>query len=222
VGFWDWLKGKPKGVEVVELVWMNQEAKFQGLVTEIQEQLLATPMILVVAHFPLTLARLRQELDQNNLSYEVQERRLSPADFLRAANLGNAAPILLAQAEALIPDEFPNPVVGELAPLAILVAERHFLRSRDDMIVNFALSLGRRSRMNIHVCLQDPLMQAFAGEWVRGVLSGLGMKDSDAIKSAMVARRIKGAQASFAKRAIADQKANSAEEWLKLNVPDMT
>jgi preprotein translocase subunit SecA len=219
VGFWDWLKGKPKSVEVVEVVWMNQEAKFQGLCKQIQEQLSAVPIILVVAHFPTTLARLRQECEQNNLSYVDRERRLSPADFLRAARPGNATPIMLVQADVLIPDEFPNPGVDELAPLRILVAERHFLRSSDDTIVSFALSLGRRCRVSFHVCLQDPLMQAFAGEWVRGTLSRLGMKDSDPIESAMIARRIRGAQASFAKRAADEQKANSAEEWLKLNVP---
>lgn len=51
---------------------------------------------------------------------------------------------MLVQADVLIPDEFPNPTVDDLSPLAILVAERHFLRSGDDTIVNFALSLGRR------------------------------------------------------------------------------
>lgn len=74
----------------------------------------------------------------------VQERRLYPADFLRAASLGNGTSIMLVQADVLIPDEFPNPTVDDLSPLAILVAERHFLRSGDDTIVNFALSLGRR------------------------------------------------------------------------------
>ncbi len=219
MGLWDWLKGRPKSVEVVDVVWMNQEAKFQGLCNQIQEQLSAIPMILVAAHFPTTLARLRQECELNDLSYVVQERRLSPADFLRAASLGNATPIMLVQADALIPDEFLNSGVDELASLAILVAERHFLRSSDDTIVNFALSLGRRCCLSFHVRLQDPLMQAFAGEWLGGVLSRLGMKDSDPIESAMVARRIRGIQASFAKRVADEQKADSAEEWLKLNVP---
>ena len=30
VGFWDWLKGKPKSVENVDKVWMNQEGEFLG------------------------------------------------------------------------------------------------------------------------------------------------------------------------------------------------
>lgn len=144
VGFWDWLKGKPKSVEVVDVVWMNQQAKYRGICLQIQDQLPAIPRILVVAHFPTTLTQLREVCEKNYLSYVVQERRLYPADFLRAASLGNATSIMLVQADVLIPDEFPNPTVDELSPLAILVAERHFLRSGDDTIVNFALSLGRR------------------------------------------------------------------------------
>lgn len=217
MGFWDWLRGKPKTVEVVDMVWMNQEAKVRGLCQDVQEQLVATP-VLVVAHFPMTLARLREEFGRNNLSHVVQERSLSPADFLRSASLGTAPRIMLVQADALVPDEFPSPVVDELPPQSILVAERHFLRSNDEKIVTFALGLGRRCRMRFHVCLQDPLMQSFAGEWVRGVLSRLGMKDSDPIESAMVARRIQGAQASFAKKVTDEHKANSAEEWLQINV----
>jgi hypothetical protein len=25
MGFWDWLTGKPKGIEVVDRIWLNQE-----------------------------------------------------------------------------------------------------------------------------------------------------------------------------------------------------
>jgi preprotein translocase subunit SecA len=220
VGFWDWLKGKPKSVEEVDVVWMNQDAKFQALCTEVQEQLLATPTVLVVAHFPATLARLRKIFDQNALSHVVQEHRLLAPDFLRAATQGNAPRIMLVRADALIPDEFPNPPADDLTPLSILVAERHFLRANDDPIVAFARSLGRRCRVSFYLSLQDPLLEGILGEWLSGVLTRLGTSESQPIGSKMVFRRFKDGQANFARRVANERKANSAEEWLAANVSE--
>jgi preprotein translocase subunit SecA len=219
MGFWSWLTGKPKGIELVDHIWINQEAKFRGLCKEAQEKLPTAPLILVTAHFPSTLDQVRSVFAQRNLAHRDQESRLSPSDFLRAANGGNPAPVIVARADALAPDEFPNPLVDELPPFVILVAERHFLRSCDDRIVDFARSLGRRCRLSFHLSLEDPLMRVFVGEWVGQVLMKLGMTDSQAIESAMVGRRIKVAQAKLAKRVIEERKADSAEEWLQWNVP---
>lgn len=217
MGFWDWLTGKSKRVEVVDTIWMNQEAKFQGLRRQIQNQLGDTPIILVVGHFSATLDRLKEDFAQDNVNQRI---RLTPADILDGATHENVTKITLVQADALIPDEFPNPSADEATCLPIVVAERHLLRSHDDAIVNFANSLGRRCRLVFHVSLKDPLMQAFAGEWVGQMLSSLGMKESDSIQNAMVSRRIQAAQAVFAKRITEARNADSAEEWLQLNLPN--
>src|ERR1041384_5553541 len=105
VGFWNWLMGKPKSVEVIDRIWMNQEAKVQGLCKEVQDQPPATPLLLAVFHFPATLGWLRLEFTRCNLAHKVQERPLSPADCLRAVSGGNPT-ILLAHADALVPDEY--------------------------------------------------------------------------------------------------------------------
>src|SRR5262249_45574993 len=44
------------------------------------------------------------------------------------------------------------------------------------------------------------VMRMFAGEWVSAVLSRLGMKEGEAIESAMVSRRISGAQKKVEER----------------------
>ena len=75
--------------------------------------------------------------------------------------------------------------------------------------------------MRFHLSLKDPLMRVFAGEWVEGVLSRLGMEESKPIQSRMIARRIRVAQAQFARQVDADQPADSPEKWLRLNVPTM-
>jgi preprotein translocase subunit SecA len=219
MGFWDWLTGGPKGVAVVDRIWLNQEAKFRGLCNEIQEQLHASPVIVAAAHFPETLNRLRTELTKRNLANRDQANSLSPAGFFREVKGDNPPTVILVQARALVPDEFPAPLVDETRSVSILVAERHFLRSHDDRVVDFARGLGSRCRLSFHLSLEDPLMRIFAGEWVGQMLRNLGMTDSQPIESAMVNRRIKGAQAKFAKKVKDEQKADSAEQWLQSNVP---
>ena len=99
----------------------------------------------------------------------------------------------------------------------ILVAERHFLRECDEAIITFAEGLGKRCHVTYHCSLEDPLMKAFAGEWVKGVLQRLGMDESAPVESAMVARRVRGAQGKFAASAGWGCDADSAEEWLQSN-----
>jgi hypothetical protein len=45
-------------------------------------------------------------LQGQTLLVRIQESRLSPADFLRAVEGGNPAPVVFVQADALVPDEF--------------------------------------------------------------------------------------------------------------------
>src|SRR5262249_34935895 len=48
--------------------------------------------------------------------------------------------------------------------------------------------------------LEDDLMRIFAGEWVKNVLTRLGMQEGEAIESKMVSRRIEGAQKKVEER----------------------
>ena len=105
MGLWDWLRGKPKSVEVVDTVWINQEAKFHGYCIDVDGELLTAPAVLAAAHFPATLARLRGEFAKRNLPHVNQEQRLSAADILRrVASAANAAHVILIQSDALVPD----------------------------------------------------------------------------------------------------------------------
>jgi preprotein translocase subunit SecA len=51
-----------------------------------------------------------------------------------------------------------------------------------------------------YLSLEDDLMRIFAGEWVKNILTRLGMKRGEAIESRMVTRRIEGAQKKVEER----------------------
>ena len=56
------------------------------------------------------------------------------------------------------------------------------------------------ARSRFFLSLEDDLMRIFAGEWVKNMLTRLGMQEGEAIESRMVSRRIEGAQKKVEER----------------------
>jgi len=65
------------------------------------------------------------------------------------------------------------------------------------------------------------MMRMFAGEWVQNVLQRLGMNENEAIESRIVTRRIQEALKKIESQAVSDLPADSADEWLERNCPDL-
>jgi hypothetical protein len=148
------------------------------------------------------------------------DRCLSPAELSGILSRSTGPRLFLVPAEVLAPDDFPGIVSEDSGEVRIVVGERHFLRSADEEIVRFAGSLNHPCRLAFHLSLDEPLMRLFVGDWVRNMLSGLGMTESNPISNPMITRRIKAAQAGLAKQVTDERKAASAQEWLRLNLPE--
>jgi hypothetical protein len=222
MSFWDWLaaklSGKPNHVEVAnDLVWINQIAKFEGLRRAADQSVKEAALVLVVAHFPGTLTQVRQAFAGRAVEDLGNQTRITPADLMRRADKG-AGPCLTL-ATTLVDEDLAGPAQPEPGLVSILVAERHFVRANDDWIVTFAGCLPRRCRVTFHSSLDDALLRATTGDWLKGVLAQLGMTESEPIASRMVARRIRTAQARFASHADQDRRVESAEQWLEQNPP---
>ena len=85
-------------------------------------------------------------------------------------------------------------VVAGMGGLHIVGTERHESRRIDNQLRGRAGRQGDPGSGRFFLSLQDDLMRVFAGEWVAGVLSKLGMEPGQAIESGMVSRRIEAAQ----------------------------
>jgi preprotein translocase subunit SecA len=84
--------------------------------------------------------------------------------------------------------------VAEMGGLHIVGTERHESRRIDNQLRGRAGRQGDPGSSRFYLSLQDDLMRMFAGEWVSGVLTRLGMQEGEAIESGMVTRRIEKAQ----------------------------
>jgi hypothetical protein len=214
MGLFSWLFGKPSRVAVRDLIWLTDEARLHGATQSVNTCLANGRSVLVLAHFPATLAAFGEHVVRAGRPHAAIPDSLTPAAALKLAP--GSARVLFGLVRNLRPDEFP-PETAPDSPLPVLVLERHFLRERDDHAVRFAEGLGGRAAVDFHVSLDDPLMQMFAGEWMKNALRGLGMKENEAIESRMVARRMAKAQAKVTALIASDHDADSAREWYERN-----
>jgi preprotein translocase subunit SecA len=90
--------------------------------------------------------------------------------------------------------------VAEMGGLHIIGTERHESRRIDNQLRGRSGRQGDPGSSRFYLSLQDDLMRIFAGEWVAGVLTRLGMREGEAIESRMVSRRVEAAQKKVEER----------------------
>ena len=90
--------------------------------------------------------------------------------------------------------------VAAMGGLHIIGSERHEARRIDLQLRGRCGRQGDPGSSRFYLSLEDDLMRIFAGEWVKNMLTRLGMKEGEAIVSRMVSRRIEGAQRKVEER----------------------
>jgi preprotein translocase subunit SecA len=90
--------------------------------------------------------------------------------------------------------------VKKLGGLHIVGTERHEARRIDLQLRGRCGRQGDPGSSRFYLSLEDDLMRIFAGEWVKNLLTRLGMQEGEAIESRMVSRRIEGAQKKVEER----------------------
>ena len=90
--------------------------------------------------------------------------------------------------------------VRGMGGLHIIGTERHEARRIDLQLRGRCGRQGDPGSSRFSLSLEDDLMRIFAGEWVKNVLTRLGMQDGEAIESRMVTRRVEAAQKKVEER----------------------
>ncbi len=84
--------------------------------------------------------------------------------------------------------------------LHVIGTERHEARRIDLQLRGRCGRQGDPGSSRFFLSLEDDLMRIFAGEWVKNVLTRLGMEEGQSIESKLVTRRIEGAQKKVEER----------------------
>jgi preprotein translocase subunit SecA len=90
--------------------------------------------------------------------------------------------------------------VAAMGGLHIIGSERHEARRIDLQLRGRCGRQGDPGSSRFYLSLEDDLMRIFAGDWVKNILTRLGMQEGEAIVSHMVSRRIEGAQKKVEER----------------------
>jgi len=90
--------------------------------------------------------------------------------------------------------------VKSIGGLHVVATERHEARRIDLQLRGRCGRQGDPGTSRFFLSLEDDLMRIFAGEWVKNILTRLGMQKGEAIESRMVTRRIEGAQKKVEER----------------------
>ncbi|MFN0199830.1 MAG: preprotein translocase subunit SecA [Planctomycetaceae bacterium] len=90
--------------------------------------------------------------------------------------------------------------VADAGGLHVVGTERHEARRIDLQLRGRSGRQGDPGESRFFLSLEDDLMRIFAGEWVKNILTSLGMKEGEAIESGMVTRRIEAAQKKVEER----------------------
>ncbi len=90
--------------------------------------------------------------------------------------------------------------VRTLGGLHIIGTERHEARRIDLQLRGRCGRQGDPGDSRFYLSLEDDLVRIFAGDWVKNILTKLGMEEGQAIESRMVTRRIEGAQKKIEER----------------------
>ncbi|MDR3182662.1 MAG: SEC-C domain-containing protein [Planctomycetaceae bacterium] len=90
--------------------------------------------------------------------------------------------------------------VRQLGGLHIIGTERHEARRIDLQLRGRTGRQGDPGSSRFFLSLEDDLMRIFAGDWVKRVMTMLGMEEGQRIESKMVSRRIEGAQKKVEER----------------------
>jgi len=103
----------------------------------------------------------------------------------------------IARAEGMVEE---GRKVAELGGLAVIGTERHDSRRIDLQLRGRAARQGDPGSSCFFISLEDNLMRIFMGDWVRDLLTRLGMEEGEAITSKMVTNRIEAAQKKVEER----------------------
>jgi len=198
MGLLDWLKGKKSNLQIdPDRIWLTKQAKLDGIRNEITAALRVSSCpaaVFVVGHFQDCFDDLREMIA--GARFDDDRILLTLAEALKGSHLSK---------------------LEENRNVVIVVAERHPLRSHDELLVDFARELACKCRIAFHMSLDDALMQLYGGDWVGGTLKKLGMKEDEAITIRMVSRRLSGAQQKILGGVTGDIRADSAQQWLEQN-----
>jgi preprotein translocase subunit SecA len=222
--FWNWFRPRTTYQDLPDVIWLNDDTATAQLVVEIKRRVVVDALVVAIIHFTDRIAPLEAQLQAAGLPFRTLTEPISGQQLAhvadRLAQDQGQAGVLIVPVHLLAAGEPIAATTSSKAVVTLLLRERHPLRSEDEKVEAFAASIPCQTRLQPFSSLDDALMGAFNGDWVRGVLVRMGMMPGESITSPMVTRRIKTAQRKVEKQSMGfNPSATNGQSWFE-QLPD--
>jgi hypothetical protein len=199
-------------------IWLSEEVKFAGIVTQLIASGQPAKCVILAAHFPSTFRYLESLLRSAAVAYEPYSTPFEAARLSTPAEYQSTSRILLILA-GILPTTMREqiPTTSGNVELDLIVVEHHPLPSQDDLILQFAQGLPYSSRLVFHEALDGPFLKRFGGDQVRLLMSNLNIPENESFSNPTLDKSIRAAQEKLSRRITQNLNADSPEQWFEMN-----
>lgn len=210
-------------------VWWDRERKLQGICAEVIATRSAGSSVLLLAHFEGTLANVEAALKVS----AIETKRFSQFDSatLCAVSAGTVwsglarsfqiphARVAVEWGATRLQTSVGTPIETlRQAPLQIIIAEHHPMRSKDQQLYEAAATLTCEAQLTVHISLDDPLLTHFGVRSIQDLYRRLGIDEETALSNPLINTAIGRAQEKIESQVPRDMPAWSIEDWFRHNL----
>ncbi|MEO8541177.1 MAG: preprotein translocase subunit SecA [bacterium] len=178
-----------------DVVYINERAKFNAVVGEIEEMNQAGRPVLVGTTSIEKSEYLANLLMKKGIAHEVLNAKQHEREALIIKDAGQKASVTIATNMAGRGTDIKlGEGVADVGGLHVIGTERHESRRIDNQLRGRAGRQGDTGSSRFFVSFGDDIMKRFAPEWVPGMMAKLGMTEDMPLESRMVTRAIEQAQ----------------------------
>jgi len=178
-----------------DVVYINERAKFNAVVTEIDDMHKAGRPVLVGTTSIEKSEYLANLLLRKGIPHEVLNAKQHEREAHIVADAGkNAAVTIATNMAGRGTDIKLGPGIADLGGLHVIGTERHESRRIDNQLRGRAGRQGDPGSSRFFVSFGDDIMKRFSPEWVPGMMQKLGMTEEMPLESRMVTRAIEQSQ----------------------------
>ena len=178
-----------------DVVYINERAKFNAVVNEIEEMNKAGRPVLVGTTSIEKSEYLSTLLTRKGIAHEVLNAKQHEREALIVKDAGqNGAVTIATNMAGRGTDIKLGAGVADSGGLHVIGTERHESRRIDNQLRGRAGRQGDPGSSRFFVSFGDDIMKRFSPEWVPGMMQKLGMTEDMPLESRMVTRAIEQAQ----------------------------
>jgi preprotein translocase subunit SecA len=178
-----------------DVIYINERAKFNAVVHEIEEMNSAGRPVLVGTTSIEKSEYLAELLKRRGIAHNVLNAKQHEREAHVVADAGQRGAVTIATNMAGRGTDIKlTPEVRELGGLHVVGTERHESRRIDNQLRGRSGRQGDPGSSRFFVSFGDDIMKRFAPEWVPGMMQKLGMTEDLPLESRMVQRAMEQAQ----------------------------